>query len=299
MSNVRTITDLPQEETISIVLSNAEDRSTQTSLSQSEVGFNINEGFREIVNERLTTEDFRLPYRRNLNDDEIWDSGEIENLNSVLDINTIRMILTGITENTYDSNILRTILFNLSDNSRERIASILNQPTTSIETYTPILNLLLYANTGIGDLNLAAANLSALITDISFNIEIPNFEENLEEAARRVDANTEEANRDNEERNQEHRANRRSILQTINWRALLRRSGMVLMLGAVAYTVQPYLAPAMSVLGNRVLESTESGSTDSGLTQRPNNQRNITFRDVSNSFWRSWGLLTRYMGGGN
>ena len=70
-------------------------------------------------------------------------------------------------------------------------------------------------------------------------------------------------------------------------------------MGAATYVGAPYLGPLGS-LGMRMLENSPNilptSSIETGVTPRTPESR-ITWEHVTGSFWGSWALLARYMGG--
>ena len=107
-----------------------------------------------------------------------------------------------------------------------------------------------------------------------------------------MNENIDGINNSSEERNTEYNRERSNILNSINWRTLLRRGGTLLFMGA------PYIGP-LGNLGIRILENSpnlsSSFSSGTDITPRIPTSR-ITWPDVSGSFWNSWSLLARYMG---
>ena len=155
---------------------------------------------------------------------------------------------------------------------------------------------MIYANVGFYDFNASSVNLANLLANMNSPVEL--YENNLEEVVNSIEENVNDANDDAERRNAEYNQERSNILNSLNWRTILRRGGTLLFMGAATYMGAPYLGPLGS-LGIRMLENTANILPTSGietdLTPRTSGSR-ITWNDVSGSFWGSWSLLARYMG---
>lgn len=296
MSNIRTIADVQQEEysVQSIALrETTEDMSTQTTILIPRSV--LNDELRDIARERLDNDDLRLPIRTDANGLAIGDTEDIRSLNENLDRETIRSILETIAENRSNPDILRNMISNMSTETLDRTRNILSQPTYNFEELAPILNIIIYANVGIYDFNASTINLANLLGELNPPQDL--YENNLEEVEQIMNENVNDVNNNSEERNTEYNRERSNILNSINYRTLLRRGGTLLFMGVATYLGAPYMGPLGS-LGIRILENSPnlssplSSGTD--ITPRIPTSR-LTWHDVSESFWNSWSLLARYM----
>lgn len=289
MSNIRTIADIQQEEysVQSIALREmTEDISTQTTILIPRSV--LNDDLRAIARERLNNGELRLPIRTNANGTPVGDAEDIRNLNENLDGETIRSILEMIAENRFNSDVFRNIISNISVETLNRTRDILSRPTYDLQDFAPILNIIIYANVGFYDFNASTLHLSTLLSELNFSRDL--YENNLEEVGNIIDENTDDANNNSEERS--------NVLNSLNWRTVLRRGGTLLFMGVATYLGTPYTGP-LGNLGMRILENSPnlssylSNGTD--ITPRIQTSR-ITWTDVSGRFWNSWSLLARYMG---
>jgi hypothetical protein len=297
MSNIRTIADIQQEEysVQSIALREmAGDISTQTTILVPRSV--LNDDLRAIARERLNNGELRLPIRTNANGTPVGDAEDIRNLNENLDGETIRSILEMIAEDRFDSDVFRNIISNISVETLNRTRDILSRPTYDLQDLAPILNIIIYANVGFYDFNASTLHLSTLLSELNLSRDL--YENNLEEVGNIIDENTNDANNNSEERNEEYNRERSNVLNSLNWRTVLRRGGTLLFMGVATYLGTPYIGP-LGNLGMRILENSPnlssylSNGTD--ITPRIQTSR-ITWTDVSGSFWNSWSLLARYMG---
>ena len=258
----------------------AEDISTQTTILVPRSV--LNDDLRDIARERLNNGDLRLPIRTNANGLPVGDTEDIRNLNENLDRETIRSILETIAENRFNPEVFRNLVSNMSIETLDRTRNILSQPTYNLQDLAPILNIIIYANVGFYDFNASTINLANLLSEL--NPPQGLYENNLEEVGNIINENTTDVNNNSEERNEEYNRERSNILNSINWRTLLRRGGTLLFMGAATYLGAPYMGP-LGNLGIRILENSPNLSSSLG---------NGT--DVSRSFWGSWALLASYMG---
>lgn len=297
MSNIRTIADIQQEEysVQSIALREmAGDISTQTTILVPRSV--LNDDLRAIARERLNNGELRLPIRTNANGTPVGDAEDIRNLNENLDGETIRSILEMIAEDRFNSDVFRNIISNISVETLNRTRDILSRPTYDLQDLAPILNIIIYANVGFYDFNASTLHLSTLLSELNLSRDL--YENNLEEVGNIIDENTNDANNNSEERNEEYNRERSNVLNSLNWRTVLRRGGTLLFMGVATYLGTPYMGP-LGNLGMRILENSPnlssylSNGTD--ITPRIQTSR-ITWTDVSGSFWNSWSLLARYMG---
>ena len=297
MSNIRTIADIQQEEysVQSIALREmAGDISTQTPILVPRSV--LNDDLRAIARERLNNGELRLPIRTNANGTPVGDAEDIRNLNENLDGETIRSILEMIAEDRFNSDVFRNIISNISVETLNRTRDILSRPTYDLQDLAPILNIIIYANVGFYDFNASTLHLSTLLSELNLSRDL--YENNLEEVGNIIDENTNDANNNSEERNEEYNRERSNVLNSLNWRTVLRRGGTLLFMGVATYLGTPYIGP-LGNLGMRILENSPnlssylSNGTD--ITPRIQTSR-ITWTDVSGSFWNSWSLLARYMG---
>ena len=296
MSNIRTITDIQQDQhsVQSITLrGNIEDASVQTFGPRSV----LNDDLREMARERLQNGDYRLPIRTDANGLTTGDAEEIRNLNANLDEESIRNILENVTQNRFHEETFRIILSNISTETLDRTRNILNSTYDNLQDFAPILNIMIYANVGFYDFNASSINLSYMLTDLEPSEVL--YENNLEEVTNEIDENVNSTNDDVERRSEEYNRERTNILSSLNWRTVISRGGTLLLMGAATYMGAPYLGP-LGNLGMRILENSPSilptSSTETGVA--PRSARSvITWNHVSESFWGSWALLARYMGG--
>lgn len=298
MSNIRTIADIQQQDQHSIqsivLRGSQEEVSVQTTvLAPRPV---LNDDLRDIARERLSNGDYRLPIRTNANGLPAGDVEEMRNLNANLGEESIRSILESIAENRFNEEAFGNIISNFSPEFLERTRNILNQSYNNLQDFAPILNLMIYANVGFYDFNASSVNLANLLTNMNPPGDL--YENNLVEVVNSMEENVNDANDDAERRNEEYNQERSNIINSLNWRTILRRGGTLLFMGAAAYTGAPYLGP-LGNLGMRLLENPTNILPTSGIetdmTPRTSRSR-ITWNDVSGSFWGSWSLLARYMG---
>jgi hypothetical protein len=184
----------------------------------------------------------------------------------------------------------------MSGETLDRIRNILSQPTYNLQDLAPILNIIIYANVGFYDFNASTINLANLLLELNPPKDL--YENNLEEVGNIIDENTNDVNNNSEERNVEYNRERSNILNSLNWRTLLRRGGTILLMGAATYLGAPHIGP-LGNLGMRILENSPNLSSplSSGTDMTPRIPTSrITWSDVSGSFWDSWSLLARYMG---
>ena len=221
----------------------------------------------------------------------------MRNLNANLGEESIRIILESVAENRFDREGFRNIVSTFSPEFLERTRNILNQSYTTLQDFAPILNIMIYANVvGFYDFNVSSINLANLLTNINPPVEL--YENNLEEVVNSIEENVNDVNNDAERRNEEYSQGRSNIINSLNWRTVLRRGGTLLFMGAATYVGSPYLGPLGS-LGVRILENSANilptSSIETDMTPRTSRSR-ITWNDVSGSFWGSWSMLARYMG---
>lgn len=150
MANIRTITDIQQQDQHSvhsiILRGSQEEVSVQsTVIAPRSV---LNDDLREIARERLNNGDYRLPYRTNANGLPAGDAEEMQNLNENLGEESIRNILESIAENRFDEEIFGNLLSNFSPEFLERMRNVLNQSYNNLQGFAPILNIMIYANVG-------------------------------------------------------------------------------------------------------------------------------------------------------
>ena len=297
MSNIRTITDIQQQDqhsVQSIVLRGSQEEVSVTTLDPRPV---LNDDLREIARERLRNGDFRLPIRNNANGLPVGDVEEMRNLNASLGEESIRNILESIAENRFNQEVFGDILSHFSPEFLDRTRNILSQSYITLQDFAPILNIMIYANVGFYDFNASSINLANLLSDINPPVEV--YENNLEEVVNSIEENVNSSNDDDaERRNEEYNQESSSIINSMNWRTILRRGGTLLFMGAASYIGAPYLGP-LGGLGMRLLENSGSilptSSIETDITPRTSGSR-IAWNDVSRSFWGSWSLLARYMG---
>jgi len=297
MPNIRTIADIRQDEhsVQSIPLRGAaEDVSIHTTILAPRPI--LNDDLREIARERLNNNDLRLPIRTNANGLSVNDAQDIRNLNENLDEETIRSTLEAVSENRFNSDILRNLISNMSVETQERTRNILSQPNYDLMSLTPILNTIIYANVGFCDFNSSTTNLANLLSELNSPENL--YENDLEEVEEAMDRNTNEANSNSDERNKTYGRERSNILNSFNWQTILRRGGTLLITGFATYMGAPYMG-ALGNLGMRLLDNSPNLSSTFGngtdMIPRDPTSR-TTWSDVSGSFWNSWSLFARYMG---
>jgi hypothetical protein len=231
--NIRTIADIQQQDqhsVQSIILrgGSQEEVSVQsTVLAPISV---LNDDLREIARERLTNGDYRLPIRTNANGLPAGDVEEMRNLNTNLGEESIRNILESIAENRFNEEAFRNIFSNFSPEFLERTRNILNQSYSNAQDFAPILNIMIYANVGFYDFNSSSINLANLLANMNPPAEL--YENNLEEVINSIEENVNDAERRNEEYNRE----RSNIMNSLNWRTLLRRGSTLLYLWVLLLT---------------------------------------------------------------
>mmetsp|Transcript_17634 Transcript_17634/g.26253 ORF Transcript_17634/g.26253 Transcript_17634/m.26253 type:complete len:300 (-) Transcript_17634:139-1038(-) len=296
MPNIRTITDIQQDQhsVQSITLrGNIEDASVQTFVPRPV----FNDDLREMARERLQNGDYRLPIRTDGNGLTAGDAEEIRNLNANLDEESIRNILENVSQNRFNEETLRILLSNVSTETLNRTRSILNSAYDNLQDFAPILNIMIYANVGFYDFNASSINLSYMLTDLEPSEVL--YENNLEEVTNEIDENVNNTNDDVERRSEEYNRERTNILSSLNWHTAIRRGGTLLFMSAATYLGAPYLG-MLGNLGARILENSPNIFPTSGIETgiAPRSTRSgITWNHVSESFWGSWALLARYMGG--
>ena len=197
-------------------------------------------------------------------------------------------------ENSVQSITLREMTEDISTQTTFLVPrSVLND---DLRDLAPILNIIIYANVGFYDFNASTTHLSTLLSEVNPSQDL--YENNLEEVGNLIDENTDDVNNNSEERNEEYNRERSNVLNSLNWRTILRRGGTLLVMGAATYLGAPYLGP-LGNLGMRILENSPNPSSQlsngTDITPRIQTSR-ITWTDVSGSFWNSWSLLARYMG---
>lgn len=297
MSNIRTITDIQQEEVSvhSIVLRGnpTEEVSTQTNVVDDiPVLSNLNESLREVASRSLESGEYNLPLRPSINGNTIEDSHEIRGLNSNLSEDTRQGILQSVVDDRYSEGLMRTLITNMSPETISSLRSVLVGPLNNLETYTPFLNILMYGNVGINDFNTAIVNISNLIAELDICTEqVPDVEETIAVVENRVQA----ANEESIERAEEANSRRSNMLSTLNWRTLLTRGSAFLTAGFAIYMGSPQLG-WLANIGIRMLENNVNDFQRTGSTNIPRiSQGNESWSDVSESFWNSWALFARYM----
>lgn len=219
MSRVTTLTNIRQQEDISVqtlVLRDrsVEDASVQTSLSGMPINSNLNESLREIARTRLERGESNLPLRPNLDGRPISDSEDFRNLNEILDEETRLDILNSIANDNYRGDLIRVILANLSDETLTRLNNTIQSPVSDLETYTPLLNILMYGNVGLNDFNVAITNLANLITDMQAPMEPQHLD--VSATIENIEARTEATNQDINRDAQEADVRRSNILSSLN-----------------------------------------------------------------------------------
>ena len=201
MSNIRTITDIQQQDqhsVQSIILRGSQEEVSVTTLDPRPV---LNDDLREIARERLRNGDFRLPIRNNANGLPVGDVEEMRNLNASLGEESIRNILESIAENRFNQEVFGDILSHFSPEFLDRTRNILSQSYSTLQDFAPILNIMIYANVGFYDFNASSINLANLLSDINPPVEV--YENNLEEVVNSIEENVNSANDGAERRNEE------------------------------------------------------------------------------------------------
>ena len=101
------------------------------------------------------------------------------------------------------------------------------------------------------------------------------YDNNLEEVVNSIEENVNSANDDAERRNEEYNQERSSIINSMNWRTILRRGGTLLFMGEATLGA-PYLGP-LGGLGMRLLENSGSilptSSIETDITPRTSGSR--------------------------
>ena len=288
MSPIQTLTDLVQTQSSQASL-NGSAHSVPTTVTVTLRGPDMNEILRDHAESRLAPGNLRLPFRIQLNGRTIEDSSEIERLNEVLNEEQIRAILTNVSNSTSDSEILSTILNNLSESTVNGLQAVLNQPVITIDSVAPFLNVFLYANVGIGDLNLTTTYLANIISEMNANIIVPNFEEIQNSAHQRLEENETTVNREIERNAQGHNINRRWIFSRNVW-TLLGSAGSVLAFGTAIYMGSPYLNPLITNIGMSMFERNNGSRPGlTPVTRVPGDS--VEWSHISQAFWLAWDRL--------
>ena len=286
MSRVNTLTDI---QTLVLRERLTEEASTQTSLSEFPNTSNLKGSLRELARLRLENGETNLPLRPNLEGNKIADAQDFRNLNDNLNEETRLDILNSIANDEYRSDLLRVILSSFSSDTLISLNNTLREPINTLETYTPFLNIIMYGNIGLNDFNIATANLLNLIIDLQTPVEPPVL--NVEQTVANIEERNSTENRTVESVAEESNSRRNSALPQWTWRTIFIRSGTLFAAGTAMYFGSPHLGSLVG-FGARILQNLE----DSPGTAITSCESRTTWNDVSNSFWRSWGLLARYMG---
>ena len=286
MSRVNTLTDI---QTLVLRERLTEEASTQTSLSEFPNTSNLKGSLRELARLRLENGETNLPLRPNLEGNKITDAQDFRNLNDNLNEETRLDILNSIANDEYRSDLLRVILSSFSSDTLISLNNTLREPINTLETYTPFLNIIMYGNIGLNDFNIATANLLNLIIDLQTPVEPPVL--NVEQTVANIEERNSTENRTVESVAEESNSRRNSALPQWTWRTIFIRSGTLFAAGTAMYFGSPHLGSLVG-FGARILQNLE----DSPGTAITSCESRTTWNDVSNSFWRSWGLLARYMG---
>ena len=286
MSRVNTLTDI---QTLVLRERLTEEASTQTSLSEFPNTSNLKGSLRELARLRLENGETNLPLRPNLEGNKIADAQDFRNLNDNLNEETRLDILNSIANDEYRSDLLRVNLSSLSSDTLISLNNTLREPINTLETYTPFLNIIMYGNIGLNDFNIATANLLNLIIDLQTPVEPPVL--NVEQTVANIEERNSTENRTVESVAEESNSRRNSALPQWTWRTIFIRSGTLFAAGTAMYFGSPHLGSLVG-FGARILQNLED-SPGTAITPRSSK---TTWNDVSNSFWRSWGLLARYMG---
>lgn len=178
------------------------------------INSNLNESLREIARTRLERGESNLPLRPNLDGRPISDSEDFRNLNEILDEETRLDILNSIANDNYRGDLIRVILANLSDETLTRLNNTIQSPVSDLETYTPLLNILMYGNVGLNDFNVAITNLANLITDMQAPMEPQHLD--VSATIENIEARTEATNQDINRDAQEADVRRSNILSSLN-----------------------------------------------------------------------------------
>lgn len=221
-----------------------------------EVATSLAADLREAARTRLANQEYRLPF---LNDFGISDFRVIETLNSTLRAEDIRNILTDIVNNTRNYGTVRMIIDNLPPNISTHIIEMSNSPVHTRTNYTEFLNLLMYANVGIGDLNAAAETIFGIINNIELNGPIALTEE-VSEANRSISENTRASNNNADDIGRAANLSRNNIFARMNWNTIMWRGGITVASMASLYFSGPYWAPILRAIGSGALNAATSSS---------------------------------------
>ena len=135
MSNVRTITDLQQQDQHSVqslvLRGSQEEVSVQSTVLAPRLV--LSDDLRDLARERLQNNDYRLPIRTHANGLPVGDVEEMRNLNVNLGEETIRSILESIAENRFDSEVFGNIFSNFSPEFSGTYKKILNQSYSNLQ----------------------------------------------------------------------------------------------------------------------------------------------------------------------
>ena len=80
-------------------------------------------------------------------------------------------------ENRANPYLLRSLVSNMSEETLDRARSILSQPTFNFQDFTPVLNILIYANVGVYDFDASKTYLSNLLMELNLPQDL--YENNL------------------------------------------------------------------------------------------------------------------------
>lgn len=243
-----------------------------------------NDCLRLIARERLERNQLVLPI--------ISDSGDardFRNLNATLNEEAIRSILQMVTSRKFNPETFNYIYGNLSQITRNQIGTIISRPTLTFEYFAPIMNVVIYADSGICDLHRTVSFLATLVTaDYRPLMELyqPDFR-----VAARIDENVRIANENSASRALDYDRERFTVLiqeQTL----FLRRGGYLLLAGCAIYLGVPCIS-ALKILRRGTLENFPN--TSSGSSSEADMISSVPTSIVAGSFWDLWSLFVRYI----
>ncbi len=118
---------------------------------------------------------------------------------------------------------------------------------------------------------------------------------NVEETINNIEKRTNAVNEENRNRAETADSRRNNIFTNLNWRTIMTRGATLAVMGFATYMSSPQLG-SLANIGVRMLENYRDVASGPDTNLRiTENVGNISWRDVSEQFWNSWAMFTRYM----
>lgn len=268
------------------IILNSDSNLTETHTAEN----TMNDLLRHLASEQLSSTEVRLPFiDRLVRGRRVYDANDFEQLNSTLGEETRTNILRSITGDIHNTQLLRTILSHMSPETLGYLRAV-TEPVINMDNYVPVLNLLMYGNVGINDFNVTVSTLQGLLIEeaATQTEEIPD-NVGINETKDKKDDTNEEIRK----RSENAEIARTNILTNINWRTIAIRG---LALGAGVYFGSSYVPTAISLFGGLGTMLFQSNEEFGGTMINPRGLRvEITWGDVSKSFWNTWAMLAKFM----